>query len=41
MTDGALSEWGWQCFTCGAERSGYDLVSEVEQAMAEHELTPA
>jgi hypothetical protein len=27
---------GWQCFTCGAERAGYESIIEAEAAGDEH-----
>lgn len=33
-------DYGWQCFTCGRERDGYDTFTAAEEAGIEHSAHP-
>jgi hypothetical protein len=36
FTEGTGAPWGWQCFTCGAERIGFLTLEAAERAADEH-----
>jgi hypothetical protein len=36
LTERTGAPWGWQCFTCGAERVGFPTLKAAELAADEH-----
>ena len=32
--------WGWQCFTCRTEETGFGNATTAREAAANHEATP-
>ena len=31
-----VADYGWQCFTCGQERDGFETFSDAEEAAQRH-----